>query len=153
MSNEKTVPALFNTAGDIAIQFTSGKNVASLTAEAALFKGGTALAALKDLALDVAFTKANGGRYRAASDIISVAFPSHAKAYGKLFKAEPWTNKAEMTSFLRAIGNAQPGKSGQWNKKQEAALTLIAAMKRLPAFAPEFVSNDVVEGEVVGEAA
>lgn len=127
------------------VAFNTAKGVQQISTEAALFKGGAALAALKDLALEVAFSKAAAGRYRAACDILAVAFPGQHKAYTKLFKNAPWANKTEMASYLHAMELAQPGKSGDWNKKQIAARTLLSAMRNLPAF-------KVAEADTVAEA-
>jgi hypothetical protein len=145
MSNTLT---LIDNTGDRLVTFTSGKSEGTLSAEAALFKGGAALNALKDAALEVALSKAVNGRYRAACDILAVAFPSQDKAYSKLFKALPWSSKAEMGSYIRAMRLAEPGKSGEWNKKQVAARALLSCLEALPAFKVE-----AVEGEVVGETA
>lgn len=126
--------ALFSQSG--LVSFVDKKAVAhELTGEAALFKGGAALAALKDVAIDLALSKAHNGKYRAAAEILMVAFPSQHKAYTKLFKAEAWANKTEFASYLHAMELAEPGKSGQWNKKQVAARALMAALRGIPAFA------------------
>jgi len=140
--------AIIDGNSDRVVTFVAGKSEAVLSVEAALFKGGPALAALKDMALEVALTKAFNGRFRAACDILAVAFPAQAKAYEKVFGVSPWINKAEMTSYIRAMGLAQPGKSGEWNKKQIAARSLLRCLVLLPAFA---VAETEVEGEVVGE--
>lgn len=117
------------------VQFTDKKGAAhEITAEGALHRGGAALAALKDAALDLALAKAHNGKYRAAFDILSGAFPSQFKAYTKLFKATPWANKTEFASFIGAMENAEPGKNG-WTKKQNEARHLLAALRGIPAFA------------------
>lgn len=133
------------------VAFNTAKGLQSISTEAALFKGGAALASLKDLALEVAFSKAAAGRYRAACDILAVAFPVRHKEYAKLFKNDPWANKTEMASYLLAMEGAKPGKSGEWNKKQIAARTLLAAMRNLPAFKTEATPANVV-AEATGEA-
>ena len=144
MSNALT---LINTENDRLVSFVAGKKLAVLTTEAALFKGGAALAALKDVALDVALTKATNGRYRAACDILAVAFPAQDKAFNRVFKADPWANKADMASYIRAMRLAEPGKSGTFSKKQEAARALLSCLEALPAFKAE-----AIQGDVVGEA-
>jgi hypothetical protein len=117
------------------VQFTDKKGAAhEITAEGALHRGGAALAALKDAALDLALSKAHNGKYRAAFDILSGAFPSQFKAYTKLFKATPWSNKTEFASFIGAMENAEPGKNG-WTKKQNEARHLLSALRGIPAFA------------------
>lgn len=117
------------------VQFTDKKGAAhEITAEGALHRGGAALAALKDAALDLALSKAHNGKYRAAFDILSGAFPSQFKAYTKLFKATPWANKTEFASFIGAMENAEPGKNG-WTKKQNEARHLLSALRGIPAFA------------------
>lgn len=116
-----------------------------LATEAALFKGGAALAAVKDDALDSALAKAANGKYRAAADILAVAFPSTHKKFTSLFKAAPWANKAEMASYIGAMENAEPGKSGEWNKKQCAARLLIRSLRSLPAFTREVSEAVTIE--------
>lgn len=117
------------------VAFADKKGVAhEITAEGALFKGGNALAALKDAATDLALAKAHNGKYRAAFDIIADAFPSQYRAYSKLFKAEAWANKTEFACFVGAMENAQPGKNG-WTKKQTAARDMLSALRGIPAFA------------------
>jgi hypothetical protein len=135
--------ALFSESGLVPFEGKGG-NMTQLTTEAALFKGGKALAALKDLALDVALSKATAGRFRAAAEILEVAFPSQHKAFTKLFNATPWANKTEMASYINAMERAAPGKSGEWNKKQIGARALMAAMRQLPAFRREVEAVDVV---------
>jgi hypothetical protein len=124
------------------VQFNTKAGVSEISAEAALFKGGAALAALKDVALDLALAKAHNGKYRAAAEILGVAFPSKHKAFTNLYKASPWANKAEMASYLSAMEGAEPGKSG-WSKKQLGARALMAALRGIPAF------TKVVEAEVI----
>lgn len=116
----------------------------SITVEGALFKGGAALATLKDAAMDIALAKANNGKYRAAFDVIAAAFPSQYRAYSKLFKAEPWANKTEFGSFILAMENAEPGKNG-WSKKQVTARQLLAALRSIPAFARSASEAETIE--------
>ena len=149
MSN--TQIALMATTREI-VQFDTKTGVSEISTEAALFKGGAALVALKDLALDVAFSKAMHGRYRAVCDILAVAFPAQHKAFSKLFKNDPWANKTEMASYLHAMELAEPGKSGEWNKKQVAARTLMAALRKLPAFKTESEVVDAVEAAELATA-
>ena len=117
------------------VAFVDKKGVAhEITAEGALHKGGNALTALKDAATDLALAKAHNGKYRAAFDIVSNAFPSQYRAYCKLFKAEAWATKTEFASFIGAMENAQPGKNG-FTKKQNHARELLASLRGIPAFA------------------
>lgn len=112
-------------------------NGAALSAEGALFKGGAALDALKDMAVEVAFNKAANGKYRAAAEIMCAAFPSTAKAYDKLYGELPWTNKASMGRLVTATLKAAPGKNG-YTKRQVLARGLAGAMiAGIPAFATE----------------
>lgn len=135
--------ALITTSG--LVEFNTKAGARQISTEGALFKGGAALAALKDAALEVALSKAVAGRYRAACDILEAAFPGQHKAYTKLFKNAPWANKTEMASYLHAMELAEPGKSGEFNKKQQAARALMVAMRNLPAF----VKAEAEAGEVV----
>lgn len=108
-----------------------------LSNEAALFKGGQALKALKDVALQSAGNKAASGRYRAAADIIAVAFPKQHKAFVSFLNCEPWANASKMSLFIEKCEQAEPGVKG-WTAKQSAARALISAMRRdIPALACE----------------
>lgn len=117
------------------ITFVDRRAVAhELTTEAAVIKGGAALVAVKDMAFELALSKALNGKYRSAAEILGDAFSSQHKAYAKIFKAEPWANKTEFASYLHAMENAQPGKNG-YTKKQVAARQLIATLRGTAAFA------------------
>lgn len=134
------------------VEFNTKAGVSQLTGEAAMFKGGAALAALKDAALDLALTKAHNGKYRAAAEIFMVAFPSQHKAFEKLYKSNPWGNKTEFGSYLLAMELAEPGKSGEYNKKQQSARALMRAVRGLPAFA-RTEQGEVVDAQVTEVAA
>ena len=142
MNTESTV-VVFAAENTHAITFTDKKgNLNNITAEGALFKGGAALTALKDAALDSAFAKAKAGRYRAASDVLCTAFPSVGKAAEKLI-GTPWENKSTMGTLINAVMRAEPGKTGDFSAKQHKARALASTLMQLPAFA--------VVGEVIGE--
>ena len=146
--NQVTVRSSFD--GVVSYNVKAGKDgtaIAELTSEAALIKGGAALTALKDLALEVALSKAVNGKYRAASEILTVAFPAQAKAFDRLYGAIPWGTKATMLSYIEAMENAKPGKSGEWNKRQVAARALMSAMRNLPAFRKESAVIEMVATE------
>lgn len=130
------------------VSFTDKKNVShELTFEAALHKGGAALTAVKDMALDMALSKAVNGKYRAAAEIIGGAFPATNKAYAKLFKALPWGNKQEFAAYLAVMERAEGGKNG-FTAKQVTARQLMSALRNLPALAKVATESDVVEMEV-----
>lgn len=133
MTRQETAVAVFNNADAGAVTFFDKGNGRTISAEGALFKGGAALAALKDAALEAALLKAGSGRYRAASDVLCVAFPSVGKAAEKLIGA-PWTNKSTMAALIGAVLRAEGGKNG-YSKKQTEARMLAQALCRLPAFA------------------
>lgn len=108
-----------------------------LSNEAALFKGGAALKALKDVALQMAGNKAANGRYRPAADILAVAFPKEHKAFMGFLNCEPWANASKMALFIEKCEGAIPGKNG-WTAKQASARLLMAAMRQaIPAFKRE----------------
>ena len=65
----------------------------AITAEGAIYKGGQALAALRDVAAEVALSKAIKGRYKAAFDIIGAKFPGVQRAADKLIPAGAWGKK------------------------------------------------------------
>ena len=127
-----------------ALAYTDKKGTeCAITPEGALFKGGAALAALKDAAVESALAKAVNGRYRAASDILVAAFPSIGKAAEKLI-GTPWANKSTMGTLINAVRRAEPGKSGEFSKKQTEARMLCAVLQQLPAFKVEVVA-EVIE--------
>ena len=72
---------------------------------------------------------------RAAADILGTAFASQHKAFEKCHGVLPWANKAAFASYISAMENAKPGKTGEWTKKQLTARSLLAALRNLPAFA------------------
>ena len=106
-----------------------------ISAEGALFKGGAALASLKDKVMLAAGQKAANGKYRAAADILAAAFTSQSKAFNKLI-GTPWANKTMMSSYLAALERAEPGKNG-YSKKQAEARDFIRALRTIPALAAE----------------
>lgn len=139
---ENTAVALFSHEG-AALTFFDKKGAGhTITAEGALYKGGAALTALKDAALESALIKAGNGRYRPASDILCAAFPAIGKAAEKLIGA-PWANKSTMATLIAAVRRAEPGKNG-FTKKQGEARMLVGALLKLPAFA-ETVEAETVE--------
>ena len=91
MSNEIAIAS-----GSDVVQFDTKKGVAELCVEAALFKGGKAAAAVRDRGVESAVAKAMNGRFRAAAEILMVAFPSQHKAYDKLYSGIAWENKVSM---------------------------------------------------------
>lgn len=122
-------------------------NTHELTAEGALFKGGAALASLKDKVMLAAVQKAANGKYRAAADILAAAFASQSKAFDKLI-GTPWANKSMMASYLTALERAEPGKNG-YTKKQAEALDFIRALRTIPALAAEKTESAVtIEAEL-----
>lgn len=109
----------------------------SLAAEAALFKGGAALKALKDAALLSAANKAANGRYRAAADILAVAFPKQYKAFTGFLNCEPWANASKLSLFIEKCEQATAPAKG-WSAKQLSARALMAAMREgIPALAAD----------------
>lgn len=145
MTKLETAVAIFNNADAGAVAFFDKKGAGhTITAEGALFKGGAALAALKDAAIEAALLKAINGRFRPASDILCAAFPSIGKAAEKLI-GTPWANKSTMGTLINAVRRAEPGKSGEFSKKQTEARMLCAALQQLPAFKVEAEKSDVIE--------
>jgi hypothetical protein len=103
-----------------------------------LFKGGAALRALKDVAMQAAFSKAEAGRYRAASDILCASFPSVGKAVDKVI-GTPWSSKTTMATLITAIDRADEPAKG-WSKKQLEGRAFISALRTLPAFKADQVT-------------
>jgi hypothetical protein len=116
-------------------------NDKSLSAEGALFKGGAALAALKDSAIDSAFTKARNGKYRAAAEIIGVAFPRVQKACNTLL-GDAFTNKTSMKSFLAGVELAEEPAKG-WSAKQVNAKLLVNSLRNIPSLAKDEVAEQL----------
>ena len=110
-------------------------NTHELSAEGALFKGGAALASLKDKVMMAAGQKASNGKYRAAADILSAAFGNRSRSFESLC-GTPWANKSAMASYLSALERAEPGRNG-FTKKQAEALDFIRALRTIPALAAE----------------
>lgn len=130
--------AVFSTAStDTVVYMDKKERKFELSSEAALFKGGQALKALKDVALQVAGNKAASGRYRAAADILAVAFPKQHKAFVQFLNCEPWANATKFALFIEKCETAEPGKNG-WTAKQQSARALMQAMRQaIPALAAE----------------
>lgn len=134
MQTEITV---FSAASDTVVFMDKKERKFELSNEAALFKGGQALKALKDVALQSAGNKAASGRYRAAADIIAVAFPKQHKAFVQFLNCEPWANASKFALFIEKCEQAEAGKNG-WTAKQLSARSLMAALRQaVPALAAD----------------
>ena len=121
-----------------------------MSAEGALFKGGLALAALKDKVMFEAVAKAANGKYRASADIISAAFGATTKAFDKLMGTPPWTNKGTMRAFLHAIERAAAARSeaGKMTAKQVQAMALVKALRAVPSLAAEDAAPVTIEANI-----
>lgn len=123
------------------VAFNDKKGIAhEVSAEGALFKGGVALRALKDVAMKAAYHKAESGRYRSASDILCASFPSVGKAVERVI-GTPWDNKSSMTTLLTALERIDEPTKG-WSKKQLEGRAFLNALRTLPAFKSEQVTID-----------
>lgn len=132
--NEITV---FSTDTNTVVYMDKKERKFELSNEAALFKGGAALKALKDVALQVAGNKAANGRYRPAADILAVAFPKQYKAFTGFMNCEPWSNASKFSLFIEKCEQAEAGKNG-WTAKQQSARALMAALRQaVPALAAD----------------
>jgi len=127
-----------------AVSFADKKgNTFAISPEGALFKGGAALASLKDMVLESAGSKALNGKYRAAADILATAFPAHTKGFEK-FVGTSWANKTNFTAYLNSIEVASMPKNG-YTKRQLVALDFIRALRASGVVVKEAaVSVDVV---------
>jgi len=134
-SNDTAVVSYSNKKGD---QFTT-------SIEGALFKGGRALASLKDAAKLSAYNKAESGRYRAASDILGASFPTLAKAFEKGTGMAAWNSKFSMGLFLDRLESYRPKEGKDFTQKQRDALDFVAALRGLNALASDKPAM-VVEG-------
>lgn len=121
--------SIFN-ADTTAITYTNKKGAAlGITAEGALFKGGAALTALKDVALQAAVLKACNGRYRAAHDVIVAAFPSVGKACDKLL-GDGWSKKAHFETLCNAVSRETPKEGKEFSAKQRQAMHLVHLLQK-----------------------
>ena len=129
------------------VNYTNKKGDAfNISTEGALFKGGQAIAALKDAAMLSAFHKAEAGRYRAASDIVSAAFPSMAKAFEKFIGVEPWSSKTTMSLYLDKVEAMRPTNEVKgFTKKQNDAKLFINTLRQVKALARAEDNAFVVE--------
>lgn len=108
----------------------------SMSAEGALFKPA-ALAAMKELAIKSAFTKAETGRYRAAADILSAAFPAVAKKTENFIQSTVWGSKINMLSFLNQLELVKAPEGKDFSKAKQNALGLVQALRTIPALASD----------------
>lgn len=133
MTNSVSIFSADNTA----ITYHNKKGDAfNISTEGALFKGGQAIAALKDAAMLSAYHKAEAGRYRAASDIVSAAFPSMAKAFEKFIGVEPWASKSTMALYLDKLEAVRPSNEVKgFTKKQTDAKLFINQLRTIKALA------------------
>ena len=149
MQNTTNAVTIFSTE-TVAVTFKDKKGAEhSVTAEGALFKGGAALAALKDKVLLEAGNKAANGKYRAAADILAAAFSATAKKFENLC-GTPWANKTSMKSFLDAIERAaaERAAAGKLTAKQAQAMTFVKALRTIPSLAAEGAVPVTIEAEL-----
>ena len=127
---------------DSAVVYNTKKgDVMHTSPEGALFKGGAALASLKDAALDSAIAKAANGRYGPAVDILETAFPKVAKAVVALV-GMPGLNKANFVTLLGGIERTQEPEKG-FTKRQLAARAVVRTLRNVPALAAEVDTRTV----------
>lgn len=137
--------AIFNAESTNVLVYTDakGRNL-SISAEGAIIKGGkTLMGMMKDAALESALTKAVNGKYRAAADILSVAFPKVGKAAESLL-GNVWANKTNMATLISAALRVEAGAKG-FSEKQLQARALATALVTLPAFADCAPAGEVIE--------
>jgi hypothetical protein len=139
-TNQVTV---FNAEAASVVFTTKKGDVLTISAEGAMFKGGAALAALKDVAIDSAFAKAVGGRYTAAADIIGTAYPSVMKACIKLLGSAD-KNKQTMAALLGGVEMMEEPAKG-WSDKQLKARSLLKALRNIPALAVNPTMQETID--------
>lgn len=128
---------------DFAVTFSTAKCEVSISVEGARIKGGKALAALKDVAVDSALAKANNGRYTAAVDVLETAFPKVVAAVRTLHGV-PALNKFNFMCVLSGIENANEPAKG-FSKRQLAAQSLVRTLRNNPALAKAADERLVIE--------
>lgn len=136
---------IFNAESTNVLLYTDAKGRSlSISAEGAIIKGGkTLMGMLKDAALESALTKAANGKYRAAADILSVAFPKVGKAAESLL-GNVWANKTNMATLVAGALRAEAGSKG-YTANQLKARALAQALRQLPAFADCAPAGEVIE--------
>lgn len=140
-----TQVAIFNADTSSALTYTDKKGTLhGITAEGACFKGGLAMAALKDEAASSALSKAINGRYRPATDILTAAFPTIAKQGVAYTGTELWANKEAFVTFARRCVEAVPKAGKEFNAKQKVARNIASVF--LACVVP--VVGEVIEGAV-----
>jgi hypothetical protein len=114
----------------------------AVTPEGALFRGKPFIDALKDAALSSALSKAMGGRYHAASDIMVGAFPSIGKAAEKLI-GTPWANKSSFSTLVNAVLRAESREGRSFSDKQLKARMLASAWSKATTPAAEVAAETI----------
>lgn len=118
----------------------------SVTPEGALFKGGAALRAYKDMAKSSAFHKAENGKYRAASDILTAAFPAMGKAFEKFIGLPTWQSKTTMALYLDKLEAMRPTNDAKgFTKKQLEARDFIQLLRTVKSLESATTNAFVVE--------
>ena len=118
----------------------------SITPEGALFKGGAAMRAYKDMAKASAFHKAENGKYRAAADILGAAFPSMTKAFEKFMGVETWASKTTMGLYLDKLEALRPTNDVKgFSKKQLEARDFIQLLRGIKSLESVTANAFVVE--------
>ena len=131
-----------------AVTYAGPKGVEkSIHVVSSIIVGGKALKACRDVATVAAVKAAESGRYRAAADVLSDAFPKAAKGFAE-YVGSPWANKAAFTLFLTKIDAVQPGTKG-WTKKQVTARDMRTALR--PTFADKANVETVNEDGTAAE--
>lgn len=133
-----------------AVTYAGPKGVEkSMHVVSSIIVGGKALKACRDVAIVAAIKAAENGRYRAAADVLSDAFPKAAKGFVE-YIGTPWASKVVFALFLTKIDAVQPGAKG-WTKKQLTARDMLAALR--PAFADKTEAETVNEDGTVADKA
>lgn len=137
---------IFNAESTNVLVYTDAKGRSlSISAEGAIIKGGkTLMGMMKDAALESALTKAANGKYRAAADILAVAFPKVGKAAESLL-GTVWSNKTSMATLIKAALLVSPSATKGYSEKQLKARALAEALCKLPAFADCAPAGEVIE--------
>ena len=126
---KKLALAVFSNTDRVVVGWTDKKGAEHYrTPEGALFAGGLAMVAMKDIAQVSAFEKVIIGRYREAAEIVGAGFPSIEKSFVKLI-GSTHANKANFKTFLKAVSMADTPKSGAFSKKQVAAQEFMGTVQ------------------------
>lgn len=123
-----TLPAVRTIDRELTV--TVGKRLVTMTVEAAMVKGGKACQTeLRDIAMDVAISKATHGNFKAAAQIVLFAVPA-AVAEFLMPAGATWT-KNDVQSLVARTLLCVPKSAKGWNSNQLRGRAMAQALTDL----------------------